>query len=107
LPFNNAVPLVPATVRLKLFVTDAGGVSLSVTVMLNVFVACAVGVPERTPAALSVRPEGRLDPLATDHWYGVVPPLAVNCKLYAAPWVPPCRGDAVVIARLLTLIVRD
>jgi hypothetical protein len=36
-----------------------------------------------------------------------VPPLAANCTLYAVPPVAAGRGDAVLIARLLTLIDKD
>ena len=36
-----------------------------------------------------------------------MPPVAANCTLYAVPPVPAVRGEAVVIARLLTLIDKD
>ena len=43
--------------------------------MLNV--PAAVAVPLIVPSPLSVRPAGRL-PLASDHVYGCVPPVAAN-----------------------------
>ena len=55
----------PLTVSVKLFVTDAAGDSLSVTVTLNV--PEALGVPESNPVKLSVRPAGKTDPVAMDH----------------------------------------
>ena len=63
---------------LKLWVTAAGGTSLSVTVTLNVVVPEPVGVPETSPEELRLNPEGRLDPAATDHCKGEVPQLATN-----------------------------
>src|SRR5882724_9370730 len=54
------------------------------------------GVPLSTPPLLSVKPAGKV-PALIDHVYGVVPPLAVNAPLYAAPTVAVGKGEAVVI----------
>ena len=54
-----------------------------------------VGVPEIVPAPDIVKPGGRL-PAATDHVYGVVPPVADSVCVYTVPAVPP-NSDAVVI----------
>ncbi len=35
--------------------------------------------------AFNDRPEGRDDPVATDHVYGVAPPVAVKVEVYAVP----------------------
>lgn len=52
-------------VRVKPLVTETAGDSLSVTVTLNVPPE-PVGVPESTPAELSVKPGGSVEPVATD-----------------------------------------
>jgi hypothetical protein len=54
------------------------GLLESVTWTVKLKVPMVVGVPEITPvAALSVKPVGS-DPLAIDHVYGEVPPLAAS-----------------------------
>jgi hypothetical protein len=75
--------------------------------MLKKDVPAAVGVPERRPELVNVSPAGRVDPVVTAHEYGAVPPEAANCSLYATLTVPPGSGDAVVMARLLILMVKD
>jgi hypothetical protein len=88
-------------------VTEIAGVSLSVTVMLKVAADIAVvGVPESRPELLRVSPAGSVEPLATDQVYGLVPPVAVNCSLYAVPTVAFGSGEVVVMAKLVTVIVR-
>jgi hypothetical protein len=55
----------------------------------------AVGVPEITPVpAVSASPAGSA-PLAIDHVYGGVPPLAARVAEYAVPATP--IGSAVVV----------
>ena len=56
----------------------AVGVAESVTVIENVEGAAVVGVPERTPAVLRVRPAGRVLPEVTVQVRAPVPPLAVR-----------------------------
>ena len=56
-------------------VAVAPAASLTCTVKLDV--PAVVGVPESTPAAVSVNPAGNV-PLASDHVYPGVPPLAAN-----------------------------
>lgn len=53
----------------------------------------AVGVPEMTPPAVSVRPAGRL-PDVIVHVYPGVPPLADIVALYA---VPPCAPGSPLV----------
>jgi hypothetical protein len=65
--------------------------SVAVTVTLNV--PPAVGLPDSTPALVSVRPAGR--PVAVNV-YGEVPPLAATAvEVYAAPTVPAVSADGV------------
>jgi hypothetical protein len=53
----------------------------SVALMVKVWLALLVGVPERTPVLLlSVNPAGRL-PLLTVNTWGAMPPLAVKVAL--------------------------
>ena len=59
----------------------------SVTRNVTPNVPPVVGVPVSAPAALKAIPGGRL-PLATDHVYGVAPPLATSPELYAERTVP-------------------
>jgi len=68
----------------------------SVTVTVNEVVPAAVGVPESTPAVLSVRPAGSV-PVVTAQVSAPVPPVATSVKLYAVPTVPGGRGEVVVI----------
>ena len=65
----------------------------SETVTANVAVPLAVGVPEMTPPAESVRPAGRL-PDVIDQVYPGVPPLADSVALYA---VPPCAPGSPLV----------
>jgi hypothetical protein len=58
----------------------AVGVVESVTVTVKFEVAAVVGVPEITPAELSVNPAGSV-PVVTAHVYGVVPLLAARVWL--------------------------
>ena len=66
-----------------------------VAVKLNA--PAVVGVPLRPPLALKLKPGGRL-PLATAHWYGRVPPVAVKFSTYADPVRPEVKGEDEVIA---------
>ena len=49
----------------------------SLTLPVKVNSPTVVGVPVMAPPLVSVKPGGRA-PLASDHMYGAVPPLAVN-----------------------------
>ena len=62
-----------------LAVWDVGGVE-SVTCTVKLDVPAAVGVPEITPAVLTVRPAGSV-PLARLHAKGGVPPVAVTVRV--------------------------
>ena len=63
---------------LKALVVVCGtGVPESVTRTVKLEVPGVVGVPEMTPLLLSVNPVGSA-PLASDHAYGLVPPLAAR-----------------------------
>jgi hypothetical protein len=55
----------------------SAGDALSVTATVKLAVPAAVGVPEITPALESVRPAGKL-PVAIDHVYPGVPPVALR-----------------------------
>jgi hypothetical protein len=48
---------------------------LSVTFTVKLAVPAALGVPDIVPPAERLNPAGS-DPFATDHMYGVVPPMA-------------------------------
>ena len=65
----------------------------SVTLTVKLLVPAAVGVPDIV-APLRLNPAGS-DPLAIDHVYGAVPPLAVSVAAYAVPTVP--LSSAVVV----------
>ncbi len=61
----------------RALVADCAGFEASVTRTVKFDVPFVVGVPEITPADDSDRPAGRV-PEASDHEYGVVPPVAVR-----------------------------
>ena len=61
-------------------VAVCAGVPESVAVIVNVLVPAAVGVPERTPALLRLRPGGKV-PAVTVQVYGAVPPVATSVRL--------------------------
>ena len=66
----------------------------SVTVIVNVAVPLALGVPEITPAPDSVSPAGKL-PEASVNVYPGVPPVALSDALYGLPaWAEPNVVDA-------------
>jgi hypothetical protein len=69
-------------VILKVATTVTAGeveVATSVTLTLKVVVPDLVaGVPEITPAFESASPFGSVDPLASFHVYGVLPPSAAS-----------------------------
>ena len=75
------------------------------TVTATVLVPAVVGVPLITPVlGSSCSPAGRL-PLATDHVYGSVPPVAWKFALYGTPTIPEGSGVGVVIANEEMIIV--
>ena len=51
--------------------------SLPVTLTVGVYVPAAVGVPLMTPPGDKVSPVGK-EPDASDHVYGMLPPLAAR-----------------------------
>ena len=101
------IAIVPTAVcRVNEAVAVCGVDSESATSTVNVLVAAAVGVPERIPVGLKVRPAGKV-PVPRLHVYGAVPPVAAKITLYAFPTVPAGSGDVVVIAtggRLITSV---
>jgi len=89
---------VPTAIRCALSVTD--------TRKLAGVVVAVVGVPETTPAELSVNPAGSVVPEARAQVYPGVPPLAANVNEYAVPTCPAGSGDVLVIVSAAALIVR-
>ena len=87
----GAVPIVGSTVMLKLAVS-LPPVFVALTVKL--YVPIAVGVPEITPAGLSVKPTGKL-PAVISQVIGAVP-VAASVWLYAVPAITLGK-EAVVI----------
>jgi hypothetical protein len=66
------------TVMLSDLVVVSGGVLESLTCAVKLKLPVALGVPEIAPVVgLSVKPDGS-EPLAKDHVYDGVPPLAVR-----------------------------
>jgi hypothetical protein len=63
---------------------------------VKVELPAVVGVPDSTPAELSVRPAGR-EPEFTDQVYGVVPPVAVRVTEYGTPTVPAGGAEKFVV----------
>ena len=59
------------------FESDNCGDDASTTFKVNVDDPTVVGVPERVPPLLKVKPAGKL-PERTLHEYGVPPPVALN-----------------------------
>ena len=86
-PCEYAAPSVPA-VNAEVVMLNIGALTasdraalmetevLSVTLTVNVAVPVVVGLPDIVPAA-RLRPAGS-DPLATDHVYGGLPPVALS-----------------------------
>ena len=85
-------------VRLKVFSTVWGVARLSVTRMVKLNEPSAVGVPLSVPPDERLSPPGK-GPEATDHVYGVVPPVAAKACEYAVPTEPAGRVDPVEMAR--------
>jgi hypothetical protein len=61
--------------------------ALSFTCTVKVAGPAAAGVPPIAPAADKDSPFGK-DPVASDHEYPPVPPVAASAWLYATPTVP-------------------
>ena len=55
-------------------------------------VVAAVGVPDKEPDELRLRPAGSV-PEVTAKLYGLLPPLALKVAVYAVPTVPAVSGD--------------
>ena len=79
-------------------------VALSVTLTVKLDEPAAVGVPDIVPPE-RLNPAGS-DPLATDHVYGGVPPVALSGCEYATPTVP-AGNEEVVMLKAGALIVND
>jgi hypothetical protein len=77
-------------------------VSVACTVKVNV--PDKVGVPDSTPAVLSVRPFGNVPALLLNV-YGLLPPLALTVSVYATPTVPPDRllGETVMLGQPMVI----
>jgi hypothetical protein len=70
----------PIVIERALMAVCGVGLVESVTWTENVVAVAIVGVPERTPAVLSVRPAGGA-PAARLQVYGGAPPAALKVKL--------------------------
>ena len=81
-------------IRLKSAVEDRPFRPATCTVKLAL--AVDQGVPLITPALLRIKPGGRL-PAASDHVYGVSPPLAVKVWLYGTVAAPEGSGPLAVV----------
>jgi hypothetical protein len=77
----------------------------SLTSMVKLNVPGVVGDPERTPADDNVSPGGRVLEVASDHVYGLTPPVAANVWLYVDAREPPVSGLDVVIVSVGTATV--
>ena len=66
---------------------------------MKLAVAAFVGLPEMSPVvAFNVNPAGNLLPVASDHLYGAVPPVAVSDWEYFTLTVPPGRVAVVTVS---------
>jgi hypothetical protein len=92
--------------RVKAFWAFCCGVPPSVTRIVKLKEPSVVGVPLSTPPEERVNPPGN-EPDATDHEYGVVPPVAAKVCVYAIPTTPPVSAEPVdiVIGVIGALIV--
>ena len=106
-PVGIGVAVVIVSTALMLIVSDFVAVCTpSVTCAVNV-VPLPDGVPLITPGADRLSPVGK-DPLASDHVFEPVPPVAVNVCEYGTPGAPVGIGVAVVIvSTALMLRVSD
>jgi hypothetical protein len=81
--------------------------ALSFTCTVKVAVPATVGVPLIVPPADKLSPLGN-DPVATDHEYPPVPPVAASVWLYAVPTVPlGSEAVEIVSCGAATVIVSD
>ena len=78
---------------------------LSVTFTVKLLDPAVPGVPEMDPPADRLNPAGN-DPLASDHVYGAVPPVALSDCAYTVPTLPSGR-DVVAIVGGLGLAVME
>src|SRR5215831_43509 len=78
------------------FESDNCGEDESTTFRVNVDDPRVLGVPERMPALLKLKPAGN-DPERTLHEYGVTPPAALNVAAYAVPVVPSGSDEVVIV----------
>ena len=81
--------------------------SASVPVTVTVELPAVVGVPERTPAELNVKPNGKV-PVVTANVYGAVPPLALRGVLFVTllpkTFVTPngkLDGETVIVGQFI------
>ena len=84
------------TYRETFSVADTAGASESVTCTVKLSRPVAEAVPEITPDALASFSPAGSDPEASDHWYGVMPPAALNFTEYGTPLVAVGRVLPVV-----------
>jgi len=77
--------------------------TLSVTFTVKLAEPAAVGVPLMTPST-SVNPAGS-DPLATDHVYGGVPPVALTACEYVFPAVPGGNKDVLILSAGAAIVI--
>src|ERR1700722_19245764 len=99
-PLNSDSICCPLTTSVKVWLTDAGGVPLSITVIPNERVP-AVGAFAlvSNPAEESVKPVGKFE---LENVRFPVPPVAAICSLYATPTWAGGKEGAVVNAKVLT-----
>ena len=85
---------------LMMYATLAKHVFVSVARIVKLAGPDEVGVPESTPALVSVRPAGSV-PMVTENVYGAAPPLPVSVSAYAIPSVPPgsVAGASVIVGQ--------
>jgi hypothetical protein len=92
-------------VMVNAFVAVCGGVPESVAVMEKLNVPAVVGVPERRPLGVSVRPPGSVLPLAKAQVTAPVPPLEVRFKLKGVLTEPIGVAGAVMTSCCITVMV--
>ena len=91
--------------NVKLFCAVIAGVLLSVTRIVKFEKTVPVGVP-LIVLPVRVNPAGS-EPEKTENVYGAVPLTAAKGWEYALPFIPTGNGEAVVIVKTTTVIVRS
>ena len=95
-PVGSAVVVICSAGAFTVIANDAlaDTDALSVTFTVKLLVPAALGVPV-IDEPFRLNPGGS-DPLAIDHVYGAVPPLAASVAEYAVPTVAAPRDDVVI-----------